>query len=138
MKANELRIGNWVFYNSEDDKNNPVKFFNKIDGEDIHQMEEDENYLKLHEPIPLTLELLKNCGFSDNDYKAGYIGIDIKAGGMKTDFVLTKPEILGEFQKHFCWQYKAGNIPFFLELEYLHELQNLFFTLKNEELQINL
>lgn len=138
MKATELRIGNIVFYNSEDDKNEPVRYYCTINGADLRIMQDDENYLKSHEPIPLTPELLEKCGFSDKDYKSGYIGIEIKAGGMITDFVLTKPQVLGEFQKQFCWEYTAGNIPFFLKLEYLHQLQNLYFSLTCKELEINL
>ena len=144
MKANELRIGNLISHDRCDKfRIDEVRLTNEGY---ILRMYVHRNTLtsyadmKLDEakPIPLTLELLKKCGFTDNDYKAGYIGIDIKDGGMITDFVLTKPEILGEFQKHFCWQYNTGGIPFFLEIKYLHDLQNLFFTLKNEELEINL
>lgn len=138
MKATEFRIGNTVFYNSENDNNEPVRYYCTINGADLRIMQDDENYLKSHEPIPLTLELLEYCGFSDKAYKNGYVGIDIKAGGMITDFVLTKPQVLGEFQKQFCWEYRAGNIPFFLKLEYLHQLQNLYFALTGEELEINL
>ena len=139
MKANELRIGNHIIN----------------DGcvcEILHLYGGTYNYCRLKtlqggdivalydliKPIPLTHELLEKCGFSDKDYKSGYIGIEIKAGGMITDFVLTKPQVLGEFQKQFCWEYTAGNIPFFLKLEYLHQLQNLYFALTGEELEINL
>jgi len=138
MKATELRIGNYVFYNSGEDQGEPEKFYCKLDGEDIMRMEKNEEYLGFHEPIPLTPEILEKCGFSDNDYKTGYIGINIKAGGITTEFVLTKPKLLGEFQNHFCWEFRAGNIPFFLELEFLHQLQNLYFALTGEELHINL
>ena len=131
MKANELRIGNYL-YNTE----------GKIDVVNIQALEYllkygDTPFCQV-KPIPLTPELLEKCGFSDKDYKSGYIGIEIKAGGMITDFVLTKPQVLGEFQKQFCWEYTAGNIPFFLKLEYLHQLQDLYFALTGEELKINL
>lgn len=136
MKANEFRIGNLAKYKSQFLRiENLVKdefwTINRGDSAEVIKLSDIE-------PIPITPEILKKCGFSDNDYKAGYIGIDIKAGGMKTDFVLTKPQVLGELQKHFCWEFKAGAIPFFLELEFLHQLQNLYFALTGEELEINL
>lgn len=137
MKANEFRVGNWLLYVWENEVGLPVKEYMRIEPIDIWRMEDDE-FMELFEPIPLTPEILEKCGFSDNDYKTGYIGINIKAGGITTEFVLTKPKLLGEFQNHFCWEFRAGNIPFFLELEFLHQLQNLYFALTGEELNINL
>jgi len=50
MKANELRIGNWVIYHGETDM--PCR----IDSEDIRNI--DTGYMhndELHSPIPLSL-----------------------------------------------------------------------------------
>lgn len=84
-------------------------------------------------PIPLTEEILLMAGFN-KDYKKGYIGID----AVNSDFVLTEPFKMGEWQNHYCFQFDAGNVPKFKRIEFLHELQNMFWTLYNEELEINL
>lgn len=84
-------------------------------------------------PILLTEEILLMAGFN-KDYKKGYIGID--AGN--SDFVLTEPFKMGEWQNHYCFQFETGNVPKFKQIEFLHELQNVFWNFYNEELEINL
>jgi hypothetical protein len=84
-------------------------------------------------PIPLTEEWLLKFGFSTTDYKKGYIGIDHKAGGIITDFVLTYPLVIGEFQKHFIWEHSKFK---YNDLKYVHQLQNLFFVLTGFELTV--
>jgi hypothetical protein len=87
-------------------------------------------------PVKLTEKRLLEYGFSDKDYKDDYIGIGVKAGSINTDFVLVKPD--GENYKYFTFEYSTGGVPFYIELEFIHELQNLFFTLTGKELEINL
>lgn len=111
MNATELRIGSIVFYNSEDDKNEPVKYFCPIDGEDLRIMQDDENYLKSHEPIALTPAVLD---------KIKYLPYPIKIIGTHRVGI----ELLG-CRLPACY-------------EYLHQLQNLVFALTGEELEINL
>lgn len=85
-----------------------------------------------YEPVPLTEPELLKLGFN-TDYKPGYIGIDVAI----TDFVLTHPKVLGEFQTHFAWQITQGGVPLFKQFEYVHQLQNLFFDLWEKELIYN-
>jgi len=134
MKASDLRIGNLVYYNGT---NGPDKQINKIDGVDIQLMNDKEDYLKLHEAIPLTEELLKDFGFDDYDYKTGYIGKDFKMGshGLIGDFVLTKPLVLGEFQKTYVFELRNHR---YVTVPSVHELQNLFHALTGEELIKNI
>ena len=124
MKAQELRIGNYVklFLNHEDYDVIQIKI------DDLYYINQKNG---IYEPIPLTEEWLEKFGFSSKDYKKGYIGIDHKAGGMITDFVLTYPYHIGEHQKYFIWEHSKWK---YNTLEYVHQLQNLFFTLTGEEL----
>jgi hypothetical protein len=123
MKAQDLRIGNKIFYRNK---------VTTVNWQELKWIQEGNNNFQ---PIPLTEEWLLNFGFSTTDYKNGYIGIDHKAGGIITDFVLTYPLVIGEFQKHFIWEHSKFK---YNELKYVHQLQNIFFALTNEELTINL
>lgn len=129
IKANELRIGNYVAdIWTPSGKWQIKRFTNKT----AHYG--DFNCKVEHLlPIPLTEELLLKCGFN-NEYKNGYIGIDVN----NSDFVLTYPKIMGEWQECFSFEFKAGGISKFKEILYLHELQNLFFFLTGRELEIKL
>jgi hypothetical protein len=122
MKATELRIGNYVFYNSENDKNEPVRFYDKLDGEDIKQMEEHEHYLGLHEPIPLTPEILEKCGFENGERQINAHNDTI--------------QVCGETVR--LWAGSAEGHGVHVLCQSLHQLQNLFFALTGEELEVNL
>lgn len=126
MKPEELRIGNYVNIFLNDVDHNTIQI--KID--DLYYIGQKNG---VYEPIPLTEEWLLKFGFSSEGYKKGYIGIDHKAGGMITDFVLTYPNIIGEHQKSFIWEHSNWK---YNTLNYVHELQNLFFVLTGQELTI--
>jgi hypothetical protein len=123
MKANELRIGNWVNGEFANGELKPFQIF-RIDGND------DCSGL---EPIPLTPELLEKCGFvrsQDEDENSLTL-----VNGRKTF-----KWVEGNDGDYFLiYQTDCGldyNTAF--ELEHLHELQNLYFPLTGEELEINL
>lgn len=82
--------------------------------------------------IPLTEERLLNFGFCDEEYKPGYIGIDYKANFI-IDFVLTKPKVMGEWQEYFVWEHVKN---MYTKLEFVHQLQNLFYSITGQELKI--
>lgn len=144
MVISELRIGNYVEYNGytgivsalhspvpcSDKEYNDIGLVELVLGGIVTARIDEIN------PIPLTEDLLLKLGFSDKEYKDGYIGIDINSDSITTDFVLTKPLVMGEFQKSFSWEYRAGNIPFFKQIKFLHRLQNLYYSLTGEELEI--
>lgn len=123
MNATELRIGNIVFYNSENGKNEPVRYYCTINGADLRIMQDDENYLKSHEPIALTPEMLKKC----LNYDKGHYTMN----GLRGYFVALHlgGKMYAEF---YIGQYSVCKV------EYLHQLQNLYFALTGEELEINL
>ena len=72
-----------------------------------------------------------DLGFSDGDYKDGYIGIDVPS----FDVVLTKPGVMGEFQKFYAWECSAGKLPLLRMFEFVHQLQNFFFAFVGVELK---
>lgn len=122
MNASELRKGNWVLVDS--------KYFCienlEITGNEI--VDPINPY-----PIPLTPEILEKAGFaydgtyhvhSSGDYRIyidGYGSLQCKYGG-------------GEGYNENAWLQLPSAGP----LKTLHQLQNLYFALVGEELQITL
>lgn len=119
IKSNELRLGNYVKFN---DKEVIVFTLGERFIEYAYEMDDEFIYCEAYEdiePIQLTEEILLKCGFRLLENKT-YVHKRIAF------FV-----ILNEngFDLNF-WQGSS--------FKHLHQLQNLYFALTNEELQINL
>jgi hypothetical protein len=152
MKTSELRIGSWVI----------VKPFTQTIGDTTMSQEHpqicqitciqkvgDSAVVQVNDNIivpipiehiigiPLNEKILKKVGFDDSKYKKGYMGIEIMAGLMISDFVLTKPGILGNYQNHIAWEYRCGNYTFFNQLKHVHNFQNLFISMVGIELDFS-
>lgn len=133
IKANKLRIGNLV---SNDHSTCEILHLNGGDFINCTLKTKQGNPINAHydliEPIPLTEEWLLKAGFKCDDYKSGYIGIDVhNENGMSTDFVLSYPGRMGEWQKYFAWEF---NNYMFNKIEYVHELQNFYSAMTGYEL----
>jgi hypothetical protein len=117
MKSNELKIGNLVKY-TEDQTIFTVDSVSEI-GLDVHNNIE-KTWIELYqfEPIPLTEEIL------------------IRAGFEKMNFEGNDSFIKGDFELDSSFNYTAYEG--YIELEYIHRLQNLYFALTGEELEIKL
>jgi len=81
--------------------------------------------------IPINDHSLQCLGFDNEEYKEGWIGIDVN----NTSFVLAYPHTEIQHSKHYCWCYKQDRWPMFTELEYIHNLQRLFLDLTGKELE---
>ena len=130
IKANDLRVTNFVSYRNEIVL---AVLLIGIDSVSLIKPNGQTIVAKLDEifPIPLTDYWLQRFSFSDKAYKDGFIGIDVN----HTNFVLTKPG--GEYDfKYYSWQFKNDIWPKYNELKYVHQLQNFFYALTEEELVI--
>jgi hypothetical protein len=109
MKAEELRIGNWIKYEGNEIQLTKQKF--KLS---VFTLGLDE----LHEPIPLTKEWLIRFGFEYNYSFDLYSksGFDIQLLENGIEFYI------GEYGSYFTW------------IECIHSLQNLYFALTGQEL----
>ena len=127
MRVEELRIDNWV----ED----IVSYrFVKIDGiESNHDViwvnykngsaQYDLNLLNL-QPIPLTEEVLLKCGFEQKDHLFRLHLVN---------------SIYIEFNSECnLWYFDIYMNTSRIELQYLHELQNIYSSITFKELEINL
>lgn len=114
MKTNELRIGNWVKFNGCLVQIRELQYMSKLDV----YLDSNVN-VATYKPIPLTEEILLKCGFDkymiDNLYQLG------------------------------CWQVYFEDTPIFriigcslCEVKYLHQLQNIYYALTNQELEVKL
>jgi len=111
MKANELRIGNWVRWNYEESSEGnvyPVEY-----GYELDDIKNNPNIVK---PIPLTEEWLLKFGFEYSDLN-GDSGL----------WKIPPFQIYGKYNQ-FIYDYR-------LDVNYVHQLQNLYFALTYEELQ---
>jgi hypothetical protein len=127
MEAKELRIGNWVkgSFLGELCKVTQLgheKYHEYVGAEGIGFYGQNG-----FEPIPLTPDILVKAGFENRSSTTDYIfeyGKFIIGGTRKRLF----PSVWGEdgLQDY-------GNL-----IEYVHELQNLYFALTGEELNIEL
>ena len=134
INTKELRLGN-LFANIEDDSIYKVTKINEdtIEGICINNMgwfgEQHFHLIEQVLPIKLTEEWLLKFGFN-KDYKKGYIGKDFS----NQDFVLTEPFVMGDWQKGYTFEFTTGGWSKYKEFNYVHELQNFYFTLTSEEL----
>jgi hypothetical protein len=127
MKANELRLGNLVYITDE-----TYSFFYKQETEiNIHNLiylcgETKEPIEYTIEPIPLTEEWLLKFGFEETDPKTFMDGLYSRKKG--DGFYINK-----ETMSYCTFDYE-GTIDDIIKIQYVHQLQNLYFAVTGEEL----
>jgi hypothetical protein len=110
MKSNELRIGNWIkleknVYQVEMNDSCGVVGIDKIG---LVRLEKCE-------PIPLTEEWLSKFGFTNEKQGYKHWNLDLY------------------FHKDGEW-FESDQLPMFIFLQYVHQLQNLYFASTGAEL----
>lgn len=121
MKANELRIGNWV--NKRLKSGNGRVLSQKIGPQDIVRIYEGVGSFN-YEPIPLTEEWLVGLGFVSLS--------DILEFGRGKYFIRKR------YDKNFEMLQGLEYNSFTKAFKYVHQLQNLFFALTGEELELKI
>ena len=121
MKANELRIGNWVEEAHSGE-------FGQVDMVVLSIIERMSNHS--YKPIPLTEEWLQRFGFKKKNFDSNY-WFEKRAG----DFDLITNDIGDSaFSKKFDHVFIIETIR--PRIKHVHSLQNLYFALTGEELTI--
>jgi len=117
IKANELRIGNWVYYG---ESIRPITAIHETSQRRAVGVSNLLTEFESIKPIPLTPEILEKCGFEKStDHYGGYLSpkFDLAAIRIKDNNTWFNG----------CWETKV---------EHLHQLQNLYLALTGEELEI--
>lgn len=141
IQANELRIGNWVQDPDRAilDENEGYRQVHGLTLENsiVHHVAKESssggigfsgNLLSTINPIPLTPEILEQCGFR-NDHGEG------SKWWMRPD--LKHSFGLGDYNEDFS-ELTFSKHPLNTKIKYLHQLQNLYFALVGKELEITL
>lgn len=128
INANELRIGNYVDVNQYplEDTYLPMvvssisynETYDKVVLEHVFDSGGWQGGVLDWKPIPLTEEILLKCGFRSNPYQDRY-----ELGSLHIECDKTKGQTA-------LW---INDFPY---VKHLHQLQNLYFALTNQEIEI--
>lgn len=116
MKENELRIGNYY---------NQYGYYTKVSWFTLKELEDAPTSQLWCKPIPLTEDILLKCGF----VKVNRIDF----GELKPCYAIFSLAVMIRHNSFFI-DWIGGNT----EIKYLDQLQNLYFSFTNKELEINL
>lgn len=135
IKATELRIGNKIKLNDEI-RNVEMIHDNGMTIGKITNGFYADGYFEDFDPIPLTPELLEQCGFITPDYKLPFGDYEIlmKRRDDGTWHAWINYERSAMEKECGEGHYNVYHLSF--PCQYLHSLQNLYFALAGEELQI--
>lgn len=132
MDAKELRIGNFVTYKNNEVivtgvTNDPLIMFN-IDGQGYFGDHEKE-----FNPIPLTEKWLIKFGFEKKQINTKNIGLVdyLSPLDIQSDYGCTI-----DLDENQVWLRDCDGGKIGVQIQYVHQLQNLYFALTGEELTI--
>ena len=127
INIKEIRIGNLIQFNKDFDvKYHKVEIFTAVSI--------NERTSEWFSPIPITPEILKKCGFNKSD-KSELWGL-LKFSETWDWFIMKDISINKPTDDTYLVQF--GNAGIMPPCKYVHQLQNLYFALTGEEIQINL
>ncbi|GAB6121006.1 hypothetical protein [Dysgonomonas termitidis] len=142
MKSNELRIGNSILFLGE--------IVSEIGYGVIQDMAMKEKGVRneyldklVFEPIPLTKDILLKCGLTkhnDPETRYDYLHLHVQGSTARDSshirfYIEDNGSIIWK-----GWIFNQNQVDFFIpyDLKYLHQLQNLYFSLTGEELKVQL
>ena len=118
MKANELRIGNWV---NDYQFKKPLKVT-------VGVLWEIENGMDFYERILLTEEWFLKFGGKTDDFEIDSFVLS----SLTCDYRFFKTDLIGGETYWTCEKILGDTC-----IEYVHELQNLYFALTGTELELS-
>ena len=134
MKANELRIGNYVrlfekgFYKVHTISRKVIQVHGDLIGGEVF------DFFNI-QPIPLTPEILEKCGF---EYVTDWTVPDKRKHDCVTFLDLGYMYLASGMMGGGVTLFQNDRRSTGTNIEYLHQLQNLYFCLCGEELEVKL
>jgi len=126
IQANELRIGNLIYWNIPEKLNVLHEVVGIRNGRPQTIPISLGDSINDYSPIPLTTEILEKCGFEWEDIKTH---TDKTTRGLYKGILMMLPT------NNEWWYAAPFGYPLALERTlHIHQLQNLYFALTNEEL----
>jgi hypothetical protein len=123
IKANELRINNWV------EIRGTRTYFYQITGHDIETIDDyTEDFDGGVHPIELTPSILDQARILASATKGIYNHLDLE--------IFLKQNRFNSWDFMVCTDSETADLSTIAEIKYLHQLQNIIFALTGEELPI--
>lgn len=129
MQAKELRIGNYVEQGIYGFQKCTAIQIARFEANQLNKTEAD--YYNHWKPIHLTEEILLKCGFELDSKKVYW---QMKGCDLFLEIMQSKEWFS---HKHIGFNLSHRGVTL-IEINHLHQLQNLYFALTGEELEINL
>jgi hypothetical protein len=131
IDAKDLMINNWI----EIDNGEKLKYFYQITA---HDMEEIDGYGEDCYPIPLTTEILERCGFEWETDKKAHLELQLPDDGLdRKRLAFYYNNGAYEMLQIYQFDYFGGQINIKPPI-YVHQLQNFYYALSGEELEVKL
>jgi hypothetical protein len=118
----ELRIGNYVLVNGKLQQVFAINRTVALVAEEDNEQIASEHNLENVQPIPLTEDILRQCGFVYHDYFKFW---QLITTGIRSEMNISPDYEVIDFMRK----------PILKKLTSLHQLQNIYFLLKGRELQ---
>jgi hypothetical protein len=127
MTAKELRVGNFIYYSDYRDVDNPYEIITAV-GNDISKlMISDYQTRLMFSPIPLTDQWFEKFGGDKSEIEL----CSYRLYSLTRNYDFHKAELLDGGWYWWCEQIIGDT-----SITYVHELQNLFFALTKQELEL--
>lgn len=123
MKANELRLGNYI------NMNVPISEDGKLIRASVYHIGKLQKMKDAYYPVTLTEKWLLKFGFK-NDNSPDYFYLELPSG-----FIIHYTPFSRGVSTYDDDKSQTNQLS--MELIYVHQLQNLYFALTGDELQIN-
>ncbi len=126
ISCHELRLGNRVLVNENIQQVSVITGTTvfAINPEESGEQAASEYSLENVQPVPLTDEVLKECGFVFHDYFKFW---QLLTTGIRSEMDIDRDYDVIDFMRK----------PIIKKLASLHQLQNVYFMLKGRELKFN-
>ena len=126
ISCHELRLGNRVLVNENIQQVSVITGTTvfAINPEESGEEAASEYSLENVQPVPLTDEVLKECGFVFHDYFKFW---QLLTTGIRSEMDIDRDYDVIDFMRK----------PIIKKLSSLHQLQNVYFMLKGRELKLN-